>query len=659
MYRLFFHTLRIIMLFLYFCLGKVHAQNNNLLDSLHKQIENYDEAKKASGNTATSLADSAKAKILLSLSQAYYENDLEKSTDYATRSLKLSKEIGFQKGVGNGYNGVASSYFSAGTFDSALAYFQRALEVRIAIGDKKSIGPTYNNIGAVYDTKGNYPEALKYYLLALKMNEQFGKKISIANNSVNIGNIYTTMKHFEEAQSMYARALEIYEEQKDTVGLARVYHGIGGAWWDAGNAELAIKKWDQCLEFSEVIGDLGTVTAVLSSLADAYKGQAKYDSALNYYQKSYQIAVESGDQYRKTVAAVGIGAIYETLGDLPQAIKYLNAAVQDGRTSGFQQELAKCYRILAVVYQKSGNYREAYENGKLYQQLSDSLFNSENTDQLTRMSMQYEFDKKEAATKAENEKKQLKLEAEKNRFIISSVALGIILSLLVVIFYINRKRKETVYQQNLADSEMKALRAQMNPHFMFNSLNAIQKMVLDNENDNAFRYLDTYSKLTRRILENSEKKWIPLQDEIKFLELYLEIESLRFQHAFTYEIKVDEPVSMHEDQIPAMIIQPLVENAIKHGLLPKDGDKKLLIEFKKPVKNSQLEVMIEDNGVGRKVATENKIQREHQSMSLAITENRLHLIDGTGNSKITIEDLTKNGNEIAGTRVTVTVTQPE
>ena len=123
---------------------------------------------------------------------------------------------------------------------------------------------------------------------------------------------------------------------------------------------------------------------------------------------------------------------------------------------------------------------------------------------------------------------------------------------------------------------MKALRAQMNPHFMFNSLNAIQQMVLNNENENAFRYLDTYSKLTRKILENSEQKWISLQDEIKFLNLYLEIESLRFQHAFSYEIKTDENISVHEDKVPAMIIQPIVENAIRHGLSAQRRQQKFI-----------------------------------------------------------------------------------
>lgn len=657
MLRLFFSSLRILIPFLYFGLltGKAHAQNTYVLDSLKKQLENYDEAKKASGNSAFTLADSTRAKILISLSKVYNGNDFEKSIDYATKSLTLSKEIGFQKGVGNGYNGIGSSYFSAGTFDSALAYFQKALEVRIEIDDKKTIGPSYNNIGAVYDTKGNYPEALKYYLLALKMNEQFGKKISIANNADNIGNIYATMKNFNDAQSMLTRAKKIYEEEKDTQGLAKVHLNIGNAYFDQGNSELAIKNWTQCLEFSEANDDRATIASVLNSLGDAYKEQAKYDTALRYYQQSYQIADEIGDMYRKVVAAAGIGAVYETLGDLPQAIQYLNEAIEEAKASGFQRELAKGYWILSVAYEKSGKYREAYENEKLNQRLSDSLFNSENTEQLTRMSMQYEFDKKEAATKAENEKKQLRLQAEKNRFIISSVALGIILSLLVIIFYINRKRKATVYQQNLADSEMKALRAQMNPHFIFNSLNAIQQMVLNNENENAFTYLDSYSKLTRSILENSEKKWIPLQDEIKFLDLYLQIESLRFDHAFTYSIVTAENISVHEDHIPALIIQPLVENAIKHGLLNKDGEKKLLISFSKQ-NEKQLQVIVEDNGIGRAAATNNN--EDHQSMSLSITGNRLRLLDTSGQSTISFEDIQDQQGIISGTRVIVTITQP-
>jgi LytS/YehU family sensor histidine kinase len=250
------------------------------------------------------------------------------------------------------------------------------------------------------------------------------------------------------------------------------------------------------------------------------------------------------------------------------------------------------------------------------------------------------------------------LKAEKNRLIISSTAFTVILIMGGVLFNVNRKRKAYLYKQNLAESEMKALRAQMNPHFMFNSLNSIQQMVLNNENENAFKYLDTYSKLTRRILENSEKKWITVQEEIKFLELYLQIESLRFQNAFEFEIKYDENVVPSMDKIPAMIIQPIVENAIKHGLMRKDGDKKLLISFNRKDDDAPLEVIVEDNGVGRELTMSMEKKTDHQSMSLSITENRLRLLDENGNSKIIIEDLkdAMNGKPL-GTRVKVIITQ--
>lgn len=119
--------------------------------------------------------------------------------------------------------------------------------------------------------------------------------------------------------------------------------------------------------------------------------------------------------------------------------------------------------------------------------------------------------------KAEQEKAAIELTAQKNRLLISSIAFATILALGGILFYVNRKRKESVFRENLAESEMKALRAQMNPHFTFNSLNAIQQMVLSNENDNAFHYLDTYSKLTRKMLENSEKNLFLFMMKLNFL----------------------------------------------------------------------------------------------------------------------------------------------
>jgi LytS/YehU family sensor histidine kinase len=194
---------------------------------------------------------------------------------------------------------------------------------------------------------------------------------------------------------------------------------------------------------------------------------------------------------------------------------------------------------------------------------------------------------------------------------------------------------------------------------MFNSLNAIQQMVLNGENEEAFRYLNTYSKLTRQILENSEKKWISVKDEIRFLDLYLKIESLRFDHAFSYQIEISDEVMPNKDLVPAMVIQPIVENAIKHGLMPRPGDKKLEVRFGRKEEGNMLEIQVEDNGVGRFAGSSEKKESDHKSMSLGITANRLQLLDATGKSKMDVTDLKDESGNSAGTLVKITISQPE
>ncbi len=284
------------------------------------------------------------------------------------------------------------------------------------------------------------------------------------------------------------------------------------------------------------------------------------------------------------------------------------------------------YELLRTIYEKKKDYRQALLYADKYLALHDTLNDQEKLSQYRELETKYNSELKDKTIAEQNNK--IEADRKRNLFLIFSIASIVVIFVLTgSLFYVNRKRKENLFKQNIAESEMKALRAQMNPHFMFNSLNAIQQMVLNNENDNAFHYLDTYSKLTRKILENSEKKWITVADEIKFLELYLSIESLRFQHSFTYEIKMDDEVSVHTDRVPAVVIQPYVENAIKHGLLPQKGEQKLLIAFNRKADDC-LEVIVEDNGVGRKYARELKKVPGHQSLGMTITENRLRLLEG-------------------------------
>ena len=206
---------------------------------------------------------------------------------------------------------------------------------------------------------------------------------------------------------------------------------------------------------------------------------------------------------------------------------------------------------------------------------------------------------------------------------------------------------------------MTALRAQMNPHFIFNSLNSINAFILRNEGKTASAYLTDFARLIRQILDNSARETITLEGEIEFLESYLKTESLRLNNKLTYEIHVDENIDAFDTEIPSMVLQPYVENALWHGISPKSGSGHLSIEFKKEA-DGTLVMIVEDDGIGREKARALKAQRlgvNHESKGLKITQERLALYDQKrgGQSTITAIDKKDSTGEAAGTRVEVRI----
>lgn len=233
---------------------------------------------------------------------------------------------------------------------------------------------------------------------------------------------------------------------------------------------------------------------------------------------------------------------------------------------------------------------------------------------------------------------------------------------LIYRFRIKRIRREESlkagFHQQLADMEMRALRAQMNPHFIFNSLNSIQKYILKNDQYAASQYLTKFSRLIRLILDHSNQNNILLSSETELLQLYCEMESLRFDHRFNYRIQVDASLQPDTQEIPSMLIQPYVENAIWHGLLHKETTGNLLIEFKKTA-DGQLIVMVEDDGVGRSRAAELKSKQvlKKKSYGMQITEDRIALINRLNKIQAScrVLDLTDAQGRPAGTRVELVI----
>ena len=224
---------------------------------------------------------------------------------------------------------------------------------------------------------------------------------------------------------------------------------------------------------------------------------------------------------------------------------------------------------------------------------------------------------------------------------------------------LHRNQLELLQVNNrLTEEKLTALRSQMNPHFIFNCLNSIQQFILTGEVDNANKYLSRFSKLIRLVLQYSESNFISLEEEIDMLELYLSLEKTRFGNSFEYKILVDDDLDTDEIKIPNLMIQPFVENAIWHGLMHKEGDRKIDISFRLENDDS-IVCEVADNGIGRKRAAEIKERRsleiKHQSKGMQLIKDKIDILKQQFKSDILVElsDVLNSAGDVCGTKVTI------
>jgi LytS/YehU family sensor histidine kinase len=217
---------------------------------------------------------------------------------------------------------------------------------------------------------------------------------------------------------------------------------------------------------------------------------------------------------------------------------------------------------------------------------------------------------------------------------------------------------KTEFDRKIGDVELSALRAQMNPHFIFNCLNSIENYILKNESVKAAEYINDFARLIRLILQNSRSEYVPLKDEVEAIELYLQMESLRFDDKFSYRIDVSSGVETTEIDVPPMLIQPFIENAIWHGLIPKKAPGKITVEISQV--NGELICTIEDDGIGREKSREvnaSMLKRGKKSMGMLITKNRIDVFNELYHTNATVQimDLKDEKGNALGTRVELNI----
>lgn len=230
----------------------------------------------------------------------------------------------------------------------------------------------------------------------------------------------------------------------------------------------------------------------------------------------------------------------------------------------------------------------------------------------------------------------------------------IIAFIFLVIRFTNLER-DLKQKRKMMRSEQKALRSQMNPHFIFNALNSIRRYILENDSDNADFYLTSFAQLMRKVLENSKHEFIPLEEELETLKLYLELEKMRFDESFDFKLEIDENISLGKIYLPTMIIQPVLENSIWHGLAPLRKNGKLILSILK-ISEQSFMCVVEDNGIGRQKASEIAEKRKgHKSTGLKNLEERLNLLNESGfiHIELITIDLFNSKGQATGTKVEI------
>ncbi|MCB2222251.1 MAG: histidine kinase [Bacteroidetes bacterium] len=475
----------------------------------------------------------------------------------------------------------------------------------------------YSGLSHVYRNIGNIEEMRKTLVFMADAASKTDNDWMEADAWFRLGDIGMEYdSNFVYAIQQYKRSLKIYKQLQDSAMTAFLILRIGWNQYLNGDLDSALNSFLYSLEYSLPINRLTAITNAYGNIGTIYRDKKAYSKAIDYYKKSIEYSHKAHDWYN----------------------------------------LSWLHEDMAKMFANMGKYKAAYENHILHKKFSDSLEMRKYNAQLTQARTKYETE----AAKQQLELLTLKL--NQHKFYTYGFA-GLIIIAVVIGFLVfrqirvNSKRKITEMNHKISEITQKNLRQQMNPHFIFNTLNSIQYYMYQHDKISTNNYLTKFSMLMRKTLENSQHTAIPIKDELDALELYLELESLRFKEKFDYKIEVDEDIDVLIHKIPTMLIQPYVENAICHGLMNKEDKGFLHVGLK--LKEGFIACTIEDNGVGREAAMEIKEtkNKNHNSLGTKITESRLNLVNSLygKNMKIEYTDLKNDAGEASGTRVVIQI----
>ncbi|MCS3800664.1 tetratricopeptide (TPR) repeat protein [Chitinophagaceae bacterium OAS944] len=522
-------------------------------------------------------------------------------------AVLLARSIGNNYLIAMALSGAGQATWYAGNFQRAADTMKLALTYLSGndTGDKIGLWRILSNI---YDDIGDYVHAFKAVQEALALNKGFDRQNELLS-MVQVGKLYKNIGDYETAMDYYQKVLAL-GPTKGSYPFRELHCCLGDLYVARGEPDSAK------IYYRQAFLGFPTSPVIRLRLGECHLMQHHIDSASFYLDSLYKEMIVKNDVNIGIGVTIGMSKVAEARGDVQTALPLAQRAFDRAMQLGVHRYRTDAAALLGSLYERQGNAAAALRYQKLFHGLKDSAISDVYKGQL--------FAFKQKTMQAEQAALLAAVEADKKlaQRTILIVALISVLAIALIIF--RHKNEKLRLKQRTAELEMQTLLAQMNPHFIFNCLSAINHSILNKDSDKASEYLTRFSRLMRMVLMNASKKTISLEDELDMVRLYLTMEQLRFKDAFDYTITLHGDVQPSMVQVPGFILQPFCENAIWHGLLHKDGKGQLLIDIH--FENKQLIVSIKDDGIGLAEAARLKTKGS-DSMGLKLTATRLWLFN--------------------------------
>ncbi len=581
----------------------------------------------ASSVVSAAETDSSVVYSLFRQSIDNYKNNLNTEQvfdDYLKQAEEIALKGDMSLLLAKIYNELGVRYRYKSEFSNALKYHLKAVDIARKLNDCKELPQFINMLAVVYRRIDENNTALNLHFEAMKIAERQGDMFQAGVSLNGVGNVYLSLERYLASIEYFKKAMDIAEKQNNIRSKAINANNIAEAMKDMGNLDSSLVYLNLSLKYNQMINSLKGKSICYNGLGDVYRIKGEYDVALKYLKMARESMLLGRDRINSSFNYSLIGQVYFEMKDYSNALKALHKALELGEKIGSKNQTELSSRWLSRVYEAQNDNSKSLFYLKKAGVYKDSILNERNLRLLATTKAMHDLERSHMTIEQLNKKSVLQnklIRQQQNTILIVLILFVLLVGIAVLLIWqvkLKSKYNKVVLQQRL-------LRTQMNPHFIFNALSAIQVFVLENDIEKSSAFLSNFAILMRKVLRCSEYEYVSLEEEREMLSCYLDLQKLRFIPTFDFKIEMSDEIDEQQILIPPMLTQPFVENAIEHGMKSLGGGGKINVRFF--LKGGFLNIEIRDNGMGFASKSVGKTGgKKHESMAIKITNQRLAMI---------------------------------